>query len=162
MPLTHPSDSPSMDMLDRLRALLESELPPGGYYTGPIKGFPPSSVSEEDEVVVSVHQMAEDPGPATMSTQRAQPYVVLTITVYEAREAADHAAILRRLANLTEVFRQACWKYRAGPPASPRNWHGMQFTAAPGHPLPTLYEREPQQWQRSITVLTLKTHRSNP
>jgi hypothetical protein len=159
MPLIQPATGTTLDILTRLKALLEADSQVAGVYTGPIRLYPPDNVTATDDVIVTLHTPDEDYSPETMQSVRVAPRVLLTILVHEPQQNADVEAIYKRLVSLTTLFRDRIWHYRRDPtPGDNCYWYAVKFHQGPT----TAYAREPQQYQRSRTQFDMKRQKGNP
>ncbi len=156
MPLVTPSNLGTMQMVDRLIALLAADTDLTDLFDLPIRDFPPDGVTAADEVVVSIHAVDGDFFPHTMNQMRRQPRCILTVMIYEAEGAATAtiAANYRRLVNVTEIVQNILRKYYRDPTPGTCYWYAINF---PSGNTPTVeYLRKPQAYQVSRTQFELR------
>jgi hypothetical protein len=158
MPVIVPASGTTMDLEDRLRALLSADSGLTDLYSGAIRDFAPTGVSAADEVVVSIHTADEDYFPETLSCVRTQPRLILTVQVAEPQENPDVSAVRRRCVDVTTRFRDAIWKYRQDPTPGDSRWWAIRFGRNPS----TQYQREPQVRWLSLTQFDVRTQKGNP
>lgn len=160
MPLPTPPTGVTRTQLDRLRALLEADASITPYFAIPLRDYPVTTVSEADGVVVALWPMDADDAPATMTRQEAERRLMLQVFVYcgEAATEEQQAEAWRRMVDTTDLLKLAAWKYRAGPPTAPRDWHKLRW----GNDPTTEYRQRTGVFVSSNTQLFLTVQQRNP
>lgn len=155
MPTLPPSGT-TLTQCDRLIALLTVDSV-ANFVSLPIRGFPPSVVSAEDQVVAALWVPDLDDAPGATTRHRLEQRGLLHVMVY-CGENDDPAPVYRRLVDVTDAFKEALWKFRAGPLTAPRDWHSLRFGVNPT----TQFKNKTGSYLESVTQLHLTVEKRNP
>ena len=166
MPHYDPTKSLRLQIRDRLRDLLEADSLVQSVYTQTIRSLAPESVSETENLVVSLELapagMQPAAGTPTEGTHFNNPSFILAVQgFYNENYTTSRETEYDLVANATDTISLALIRYQSDPtgllPGQARLWDSIEFPA----PFATVPELLPKKFWFTLTRFTLTSYQRN-